>query len=66
MSMTIYSWILLFVLIHFFISMSNVIGLYGIFWLFAACCICMIFFVIFFIPETKGKGISVILDILGK
>lgn len=66
MSTTFYSWGITFSLVQYFISMSNAIGLYGTFWIFGGSCFLMIFFIIFFIPETKGKSIDTILENLGK
>jgi len=33
-------------------------GTHGALWLFAAICIVGLFFVIFFVPETKGKSLE--------
>jgi len=41
-----------------FSSLQGVAGLDGTFWIFGACCIASVLFVLKFVPETKGKSLE--------
>ncbi|KAK0080751.1 hypothetical protein PV325_013378 [Microctonus aethiopoides] len=55
-------WILAFFLLKFFPNLIEIFGMYGCFLLFACFCMALFIFTYFFIPETKGKSIKMILD----
>lgn len=46
---------ILMILMDFFVDL---LGTHGAFWLFAAVCVVGVFFVIFFVPETRGKTLE--------
>ncbi|KAL4703608.1 hypothetical protein ACJJTC_006785 [Scirpophaga incertulas] len=58
------NWFLTFVVTLCFPLMKDAIGMYNCFWFFACFMATCVFFVFFLIPETKGKTISQIQDIL--
>lgn len=39
-------------------DIQEVIGLHGLFWLYSAVSVCCLFFVVLFVPETKGREID--------
>lgn len=57
-------WILGFLITKFFSSVSDVIGNAGSFWIFAVCCALAGIFVYKFLPETSGKSLQEVQDIL--
>lgn len=61
----IFNWSLVFIVTLCFPIMMKAIGIYSCFWFFSAFMIVCVFFVIFLIPETKGKSISQIQTMLG-
>lgn len=58
------NWMLVFVVTLCFPIMKDAIGIYSCFWFFACIMVLCVFFVLFVIPETKGKSISQIQAIL--
>ena len=44
--------------------MINVLGMHGSMWIFSGCCLFGMLFNLMFVPETKGKSIQDILEIL--
>lgn len=61
----VFNWCLVFIVTMCFPLMKDAIGIYSCFWFFAGFMIICFFFVIFLIPETKGKSVSQIQAILG-
>lgn len=59
------NWAFAFLVTKFFSSLVAVIQIYGTFWLFTVFSIIGTFFVIFIIPETKGKTMDEIQELLG-
>lgn len=59
-------WILAFFLTKFFSNVTEVIGLSFSFWIFTVCCFFGFFFVHFYVPETTGKSLQEVQDILNK
>ncbi|XP_050499118.1 facilitated trehalose transporter Tret1-2 homolog isoform X1 [Diabrotica virgifera virgifera] len=58
-------WLMSFLVTKFFNDLNLALGIGGTFWLFACFCIAALVFVIFFVPETKGKSfqeIQIFLD----
>lgn len=58
------NWILVFVLTLSFEPVSNAIGIGQTFWVFAGFSFVGIFFVLFIVPETKGKSMATIQNML--
>ncbi|KAL4143719.1 hypothetical protein QTP88_006014 [Uroleucon formosanum] len=59
-----FCWILGFVLTNLFSKVSDAIGIYSVFWIFAVCCILALLFTAFLLPQTEGKTLQEIQDIL--
>lgn len=59
-------WILAFVLLSFYPTLTVVIGMYNCMFMFATCCIIGTVFYITVLPETKGKSYDEIIRILEK
>lgn len=57
-------WLLGFILTKFFTSVSDAIHLWGSFWLFAGLCVVAAVFTMVYVPETKGKSLQEIQNIL--
>ncbi|XP_069687039.1 facilitated trehalose transporter Tret1-like [Periplaneta americana] len=58
---------LAFIVARFYNDFSNLVGVYGSYWFFAACCLLGALFSIFFIPETKNRSIdSIYSELSGK
>lgn len=57
-------WLLGFVLTQFFAPVSMAIGMAASFWTFTGCCAFGVFFVYKFLPETTGKSLQEIQNIL--
>ncbi|XP_056635711.1 facilitated trehalose transporter Tret1-like [Diorhabda sublineata] len=58
-------WLMSFIVTKFFNNLNESLGRGGTFWLFAGFCLCALIFIIFVVPETKGKSfqeIQIILD----
>lgn len=53
-----FNWACTFIVTKTFHNIIAAIDLYGTFWLFAIICIFALLFVIFFVPETKGKSLE--------
>ena len=51
-----------FVVLYFFPTVKNLIGIHGLFWAFGINCICMSILSYFLLPETKGKSLEEIDD----
>ncbi|XP_055595369.1 facilitated trehalose transporter Tret1-like [Uranotaenia lowii] len=64
------SWCLLefhavaFLVVKYFPTVVERFGLYPIMWFFSCCCIAAVLFVIFYVPETKGKSFEEITESL--
>ncbi|XP_037933161.1 facilitated trehalose transporter Tret1 [Teleopsis dalmanni] len=58
------NWVLAFIVTKFFVNLKQAMGNGETFWLFAGITVVGIFFVFFFVPETKGKSLQEIQDIL--
>ena len=52
------NWFLAFLITYFFQRLSDWIGIGQTFWLFAAASLFGVFFIIFMVPETKGKSLA--------
>ncbi|XP_046827175.1 facilitated trehalose transporter Tret1-like [Vespa crabro] len=52
------NWILAFVVTKTFVNLNDIIHIYGTFWLFSLICAVGVVFVLFFVPETKGKTLE--------
>ncbi|XP_046827164.1 facilitated trehalose transporter Tret1-like [Vespa crabro] len=52
------NWILAFVVTKTFVNLNDIIHVYGTFWLFSLICALGVVFVLFFVPETKGKTLE--------
>ncbi|XP_025417239.1 facilitated trehalose transporter Tret1-like isoform X2 [Sipha flava] len=61
---TSFCWILGFVLSKTFINVCDVIGIHFAFWIFAVCCIFALLFTAFVLPDTEGKSLQEIQDML--
>lgn len=53
-----FNWTCTFIVTKTFHNIVEVIKLYGTVWLFAVICLLGLFFVIFFVPETRGKSLE--------
>ncbi|KAJ2941557.1 hypothetical protein O0L34_g14609 [Tuta absoluta] len=61
---TAFCWILSFLVTRYFEPIALAVGMYTAFWIFGVCCAVGFFFVLFFVPETKGKSFNEIQDML--
>lgn len=61
----IFNWSLVFIVTLCFPIMKDAIGIYSCFWFFSGFMVVCTFFVIFLVPETKGKSVSQIQTMLG-
>lgn len=52
---TMTNWLCSFIVTQFLDQLRSAITFYGVFWLFAGMCLIMVLFVLFMVPETKGK-----------
>jgi len=59
------NWFFVFLATKFFSSLVSAIYLYNTFWLYTLVSILGIFFVVFIVPETKGKTMEEIQLLLG-
>ncbi|KAJ6641824.1 Facilitated trehalose transporter Tret1 [Pseudolycoriella hygida] len=60
-------WAMTFAIVNFFLTFSNIVGMYTPMWLFACWCLFEMTFVYFILPETKGKSFDeVALELEGK
>nr|XP_050859152.1 facilitated trehalose transporter Tret1-like [Vespula vulgaris] len=57
-SACLWNWIVAFIVTKTFVNLNNTIHNYGTFWLFSFVCAVGICFVLFFVPETKGKTLE--------
>ncbi|XP_063701895.1 facilitated trehalose transporter Tret1-like isoform X2 [Culicoides brevitarsis] len=53
-----FNWLCTFVVTKTFVDMVATIGSHGAFWLFGSFCVCSLFFVIFYVPETQGQSLE--------
>ncbi|XP_050666262.1 facilitated trehalose transporter Tret1-like [Leptidea sinapis] len=53
-----FNWTCTFIVTKSFHNIINAIDMSGTMWLFAALCLAGLFFVIFFVPETRGKSLE--------
>ncbi|XP_012255543.1 facilitated trehalose transporter Tret1-2 homolog isoform X2 [Athalia rosae] len=60
----VFCWVLAFCITKFFTNIESALGTYTAFWIFAGFCIASVVFTIFLLPETKGKSLKEIQDIL--
>lgn len=58
------NWVFVFLVTKFYSSLVSTIFIYNTFWLFTLFCVVGTFFVIYFVPETKGKTIEEIQKLL--
>ncbi|XP_059045500.1 facilitated trehalose transporter Tret1 [Achroia grisella] len=61
---TAFCWTLSFFVTRYFNSIAVAVGMHVAFWLFGACCVVSFFFAMFIVPETKGKSLQEIEDML--
>jgi len=59
------NWLFAFFVTKFFSSLVSAIHIYNTFWLFTLFSVLGTFFVLFIVPETKGKTMDEIQEILG-
>ncbi|XP_025209206.1 facilitated trehalose transporter Tret1-2 homolog [Melanaphis sacchari] len=59
------NWFFVFLATKFFASLASIIYLYNTFWLYTVICVLGTFFVVFIVPETKGKTMEEIQLLLG-
>lgn len=59
-------WISSFVLVRFYPSLSEQLGMYSVMCMFAVSCIIMATFTLIMVPETKGKSHEAIMEMLRK
>lgn len=59
------NWLFAFFVTKFFSSLVAAIHIYNTFWLFTLFCVLGTFFVLVIVPETKGKTIDEIQEMLG-
>lgn len=60
-----FNWLLVFILTLTFEPISQAIGIGQTFWIFGGASFLGIFFVLFMVPETKGKSMTAIQNMLG-
>ncbi|XP_077287496.1 facilitated trehalose transporter Tret1-like [Arctopsyche grandis] len=63
---TTFCWLISFILTKFFGSVADSLGMHYAFWIFGLFTLIAFFFVFFLLPETKGKSLQEIQDILNK
>lgn len=61
-----FCWILGFIMTKFFANMVDLVGTSGSFWFFSVCCVVAGLFVYKILPETSGKSLQEIQEILQK
>lgn len=59
------NWLFAFFVTKFFSSLVSAIHIYNTFWLFTLFSVLGTFFVLFIVPETKGKSMDEIQEMLG-
>jgi len=59
------NWLFVFLVTKFFTLLVSAIYLYNTFWLFTLFSVLGTFFVVFIVPETKGKTMEEIQELLG-
>lgn len=63
---TTFCWLIGFVITKYFGTISEALGMHYAFWIFGLCTFSAFCFVFFLLPETKGKSLQEIQDILNK
>lgn len=53
-----FSWFLAGIIVKMFPLLATIIGLHGCIYMFAACCFSGALYIIFCIPETKGRSLE--------
>ncbi|KAM3959837.1 facilitated trehalose transporter Tret1-like [Aphomia sociella] len=61
---TAFCWTLSFVVTRYFSTITDALGMHIAFWIFGVCCIISFFFTLFVVPETKGKSLQEIEEML--
>lgn len=61
-----FNWLIGFLITKFFGSVADALGIYYVFWIFGVFCIISFLFGLFLLPETKGKSLKEIQNILNK
>ncbi|XP_063629801.1 facilitated trehalose transporter Tret1-like [Cydia splendana] len=61
---TSFCWLLSFLVTKYFGPVSQALGMHVAFFFFCACCVAAFFFTVFFLPETKGKSLAEIREML--
>ncbi|KAJ8946912.1 hypothetical protein NQ314_008711 [Rhamnusium bicolor] len=59
-------WLMSFIVTKFFNDLNEALGRGGTFWLFSGFCVFAFFFIIFVVPETKGRSFQEIQGLLDK
>lgn len=59
------NWLFVFLVIKFFSTLVSAIYIYNTFWLFTLFSVLGTFFVLYVVPETKGKTMDEIQELLG-
>ncbi|XP_053961215.1 facilitated trehalose transporter Tret1 isoform X1 [Anastrepha ludens] len=59
------SWLITFILIQFYHYFSSMIGLHGYFVIFGAACVGVALLALFVLPETRGKSLEEVQQIMG-
>jgi hypothetical protein len=60
-----FNWVCVFLITYFFQPVTDSIGSYSVFWIFAGCSLLGFVFILLFMPETKGRSLEEIQRILG-
>lgn len=63
---TAFCWFVSFLLTKFFIDIVDFVGMYIPFLFFSASCVVSLLLTVFFLPETRGKTLQEIQDLLNK
>ncbi|XP_026322866.1 facilitated trehalose transporter Tret1-like [Hyposmocoma kahamanoa] len=61
---TAFCWVLSFLVTRYFQPVAKAVGMSVAFWIFGVCCVAAFFFVLFIVPETKGKSFAEIQEML--
>jgi hypothetical protein len=60
------TWIVGFLMIHFYFAVADLIGVNGVMYVFSGTCLFSALITIFVLPETKGRDIEEIARSIGK
>lgn len=58
-------WLVSFFITKFASNLQDVFGQFALFWIFAVFCVVSVLFTVLILPETKGKSLQEIQDVLG-